>query len=57
MLTDGYQEGEIIECPVHGGRCDIRTGAPNAFPSQIAIATYSAVIEDSHIAIESPSET
>lgn len=57
MLTDGYQEGEIIECPVHGGRFDIRTGAPNAFPSQIAIATYSAVIEDSHIAIESPSET
>jgi len=26
-LTDGYLEGDTVECPLHGGRFDVRTGA------------------------------
>ena len=26
-LTDGYFEGEEIECPLHGGRFNVKTGA------------------------------
>ena len=26
-LTDGYFEGEVLECPLHGGRFDVRSGA------------------------------
>jgi nitrite reductase/ring-hydroxylating ferredoxin subunit len=26
-LTDGWLEGDEIECPLHGGRFDVRTGA------------------------------
>lgn len=26
-LTDGYFEGEELECPLHGGRFNVKTGA------------------------------
>jgi nitrite reductase/ring-hydroxylating ferredoxin subunit len=26
LLTDGYLEGDELECPLHGGRFDVRTG-------------------------------
>ncbi len=26
-LTDGYFEGTVLECPLHGGRFDVKTGA------------------------------
>jgi nitrite reductase/ring-hydroxylating ferredoxin subunit len=26
LLTDGYFEGDELECPLHGGRFDVRTG-------------------------------
>ena len=26
-LTDGYFEGAVLECPLHGGRFDVKTGA------------------------------
>jgi nitrite reductase/ring-hydroxylating ferredoxin subunit len=25
-LTDGYLEGDVLECPLHGGRFEIRSG-------------------------------
>ncbi len=31
-LSDGTVEGGIIECPLHGGCFDIRTGSPAAMP-------------------------
>lgn len=51
MLTDGYQDGGIVECPFHGGSFDIRTGAPKAFPCQVAVKTYTVVIEDGWVNI------
>jgi len=26
-LTDGYFEGDVLECPLHGGRFNVKTGA------------------------------
>lgn len=26
LMSDGYLEGDVIECPLHGGRFNIRTG-------------------------------
>jgi nitrite reductase/ring-hydroxylating ferredoxin subunit len=26
LLTDGYFEGDLLECPLHGGRFDVRSG-------------------------------
>lgn len=54
MLSDGYQDGDVIECPFHGGSFDIKTGAPKAFPCQIAIKTYSVVVDNGWVTIDKP---
>lgn len=54
MLTDGYQDGGIIECPFHGGSFDIATGAAKAFPCQVPIKTYAVTINDGWVCIDQP---
>nr|ART36081.1 B365 [uncultured bacterium] len=54
MLTDGYQDGGIIECPLHGGSFDIATGAVNTFPCQVPIKIYVVTIEDGWVVIDQP---
>jgi 3-phenylpropionate/trans-cinnamate dioxygenase ferredoxin component len=39
-LSDGTVDGEELECPLHGGAFDIRTGAPAGFPVVVAAKTY-----------------
>lgn len=40
-LSDGTIEGDEIECPLHGGVFNIRTGEPVAFPVVVRAQTYS----------------
>jgi len=54
MLTEGYQDGGIIECPFHGGTFDIRTGEAKTFPCQVALRTYPAFVAEGWILIEKP---
>ncbi len=51
LLTEGYQEGNTIECPFHGGAFDIRTGQPTEFPCVVPLQTYDAVIADDHVCV------
>ncbi len=39
-LSDGEIVGDEIECPLHGGAFDIRTGQPVAFPVVVPVQTY-----------------
>ena len=39
-LSDGEIHGDEVECPLHGGAFDIRTGQPVAFPVVVPIETY-----------------
>lgn len=39
-LADGEVSGDEIECPMHGGAFDIRTGMPASFPVVVPVATY-----------------
>jgi naphthalene 1,2-dioxygenase ferredoxin component len=48
-LCDGYLEGYGIECPLHQGMFDIRTGAAMREPAETAIATYPVEIEDGEV--------
>jgi 3-phenylpropionate/trans-cinnamate dioxygenase ferredoxin subunit len=39
-LTKGRLDGGIVACPKHGGKFDVRTGSPVAFPCVIPLQTY-----------------
>ena len=39
-LCDGFVEGFEIECPLHQGRFDLRSGAPTCAPAVEAVKTY-----------------
>ena len=56
LLSDGYQEGHVIECPLHGGSFDIRTGEPVTAPCEIALRTYKALIDDGWVAVAAGAE-
>ena len=53
MLSDGFQDGDQIECPFHGGAFDIRTGAATVFPCQKAVRSYPVELEGGWITIPS----
>ena len=39
-LSDGEIVGDEIECPLHGGAFEIRTGQPASFPVVVPVETY-----------------
>ena len=39
-LSDGEIIGDEIECPLHGGALEIKTGLPAAFPVVVAAKIY-----------------
>ena len=40
LLTDGWLEDGIIECPLHGGRFKVATGEAIAEPAEKALRIY-----------------
>ena len=51
-LSEGFVEGDIIECNFHQGRFNIRTGQVAAPPCMVAIKTYRAIVESGRVYIE-----
>jgi nitrite reductase/ring-hydroxylating ferredoxin subunit len=43
-LSDGEVIGDEIECPLHGGAFDVRTGAPASMPVVVAAETYAVKV-------------
>ena len=52
ILTDGYLDGDIVECPLHGGCFNVRTGEPAHFPCEVPIATFNVQVNDGAIFVE-----
>ena len=52
MLTDGYLEGDTIECPLHGGCFNVRSGEPTSFPCEKPLATYPSIVEQDSLYTE-----
>ena len=40
MLTDGWLDGEVIECPLHAGRFEVKTGKGLGAPIPCDLKTY-----------------
>lgn len=48
-LCDGFLEGHEIECPLHQGKFDVRTGVPTCAPATEAIRSYPVKIEGGRV--------
>jgi nitrite reductase/ring-hydroxylating ferredoxin subunit len=45
-LSDGEIVGDEIECPMHGGAFEIRTGLPANFPVVVPVEVFDVKTED-----------
>jgi nitrite reductase/ring-hydroxylating ferredoxin subunit len=54
QLTDGTLEGGVIECPLHGGRFEVKTGRGLGPPIPCDLKTYPARIVDNEIQVLLP---
>ena len=52
FLSEGAVIGDEIECPFHGGRFDLRTGAPTAPPCFEPVRVWTAHVVDGTICID-----
>ena len=50
-LSDGWLDGEVIECPLHAARFDIRTGKVLGPPATEDLKTYPARVVGEEIQI------
>ena len=51
-LSEGFLDGETIECNFHQGAFNVRTGAPAVPPCRIPVKTYKTVVEGGVVYIE-----
>ena len=52
QLSQGEQDGPILQCPRHGGRFDIRTGKAVHYPAFSPVATYPTRVEDGIVFVD-----
>jgi nitrite reductase/ring-hydroxylating ferredoxin subunit len=50
-LSDGEVIGDEIECPLHGGAFEIRTGLPANFPVVVPVETYDVRTEGDKVLV------
>ena len=53
-LDQGELEGDVIECPRHGARFNVRTGKVLALPAVKPLNTYPLRVEGSEIQVAVP---
>ena len=51
-LSEGYVEGDIIECNFHNGQFNIKTGEVVSPPCMIPVRSYRTTVENGKVFIE-----
>jgi nitrite reductase/ring-hydroxylating ferredoxin subunit len=51
-LSEGWVEGDCIECPAHNSVFDLRTGEAKTLPATDPVATYPVRVEGDDAVIE-----
>jgi len=54
LLTEGFLDGEVIECPLHAGRFDVRTGKGLCAPIETDLATYQVRVDGADVLVAVP---
>jgi naphthalene 1,2-dioxygenase ferredoxin component len=51
-LSDGWLDGDLIECPLHAARFDVRTGKVLDPPATVDLKTYAVRVIDDEIQVK-----
>lgn len=52
-LADGFLEGHVIECPLHGGQFDLRSGAALCLPAQHPLRRFATRTDGEFVYVSS----
>jgi nitrite reductase/ring-hydroxylating ferredoxin subunit len=56
LLSDGFLDGHLIECPIHNACFDIRTGKAMTSPAEIDLETFPTRVRDGSIEVLIPAK-
>lgn len=51
-MSDGWLEGDIIECPLHGGRFEVKTGKGLGAPITCDLKVLQVRIEGNSVQVD-----
>ena len=53
-LSDGFLDGELIECPLHQGTFNVKTGEAVDAPCSVAVQAFPVKLQDGvlHVGVE-----
>ncbi len=51
-LSEGYIDGDVVECNFHNGQFNIRTGEVMSPPCMVPVKTYPVTVIDGRVTIE-----
>jgi nitrite reductase/ring-hydroxylating ferredoxin subunit len=54
VLGEGELDGNLVECPRHGGRFDLFTGRVRALPPVVPVNAYRTTVDDGQVVVELP---
>ena len=54
LLSDGWLDGEVIECPLHAARFDVRTGKALCAPAETDIKVFEVKVENADLMLKVP---
>lgn len=53
-VSDGFFDGEVVQCALHYGKFDVRTGAPLSPPCTRGLQVFAVRIDGSRILVDLP---
>ncbi len=54
FLAEGYVEGDEVECPMHLGRFNFRTGKAVCAPARVDLNTFPVEVRDGGVFVDIP---
>ena len=51
-LSEGYIDGDVVECNFHNGQFNIKTGEVVSPPCMIPVKTYPVLVENGRVTIQ-----
>jgi nitrite reductase/ring-hydroxylating ferredoxin subunit len=52
LMSDGYLDGDCVECPIHQALFHVPTGEVRSGPATVPLKTYATMIEDDSVFVD-----